>query len=348
MQTNILIYHEDRYLLDSISTYISSNNREFNLLIYTEGEKALEYIRENSTKIDVIISTHKFLKSISSVNITKIAISNNTIFEAQDDLFYLNVYQSGEDIVNDLKKICLIENNMPITNKKSQSTKLVSFYSTQGGSGKTTISYSTAVQCATNSKVLYLNFETSSYTDNLYKENSSVPMEDILFAIKDKRRSMEIILKGAVKNRHNVYVLPPFSSLGDLLDLTVEDIKNLLNSIIKTGEYEYIFIDLSSEFTPMNHVIMEECHKIILVYSGDTIGNGKLNLFLNDPYISRLPVFNNFRVVRNKCLQKKQYDHCIAIFPFSQSMAKDVEITTILSNNPEFANACRGILQILN
>lgn len=348
MQTNILIYHEDRYLLDSISTYISSNNREFNLLIYTEPEKALEYIRENSSKLDVIMSTPRFLKSIDNTNITKIAISNSTNLEAQDDLFYLNVYQCGEDIVNDLKKICLVENNIPITNRKSQSTKLVSFYSTQGGSGKTTIAYSTALQCAVSKKVLYMNFETSSYTDNYYKESFPVPMDDILFAIKDKRTSMEILLKGAVKNRHNVYVLPPFNSLGDLLDLSVEDVKNLINNITEIGEYEYIFIDLSSEFTPLNQAIMEECHKIILVYSGDIIGNGKLNLFLNDPFISRLTIFNSFRIVRNKCLQKKQYDDSIAIFPFSQSMTKDVEITTILSNNPEFANACRGILEIIN
>lgn len=347
MQTNVVIYHDDRYFLDAISTFINSNNREFKLIIYTNLEKVMEYMDADSRQVDVVIAPTRFLQSMKKTDITKIAISNITRFELYDDLYSINIFQSGEDIVNDLKKICILENNMPIVKSKNSNTKLVSFYSTQGGSGKTTISYSVALSCAAKSKVLYMNLETSQFTENFYKESYSVDLGDILFSVKARRLSIEMLIRAFVKNSHNVHTLPPFKSIGDFLDLNAEDIKYLISSIIDTGGFDYIFIDLSSGFNDINQCVMEESDKVIIVYSGDTIGSGKLNILLNDPYVNRLAIYNKFCIVRNKCLQKKQYGDSISTFPFSQSMSKDIEIATILSNNHEFRNGCALVLEAI-
>ena len=69
--------------------------------------------------------------------------------------------------------------------KKKQ--KLISFASVQGGSGKTTLAYISAMLAARTATSAYVNMEDFGYTEHLYQVNFETSMEDVMFALKDTK-----------------------------------------------------------------------------------------------------------------------------------------------------------------
>ena len=315
---NLLFFSTDEYFLNQVTTFISRTQQEINIVTYSNFDKAQNYLNDNFNKIGVVLAEEYFFENWQYSNIIPIIISSRTNLTAEGDFYSLNVYQQGEDLIRDLKKICLDKNTLGIIADANKLTKLVSFFSIQGCSGQSTIAYQLATSSAQKCKVLYLSFDFVNIYQQLYPAEYSVDLADMMFQIKDKMNEKSNFYQAVVRNQHGVYVLPPFQTIGDITELTEEDVTYLLQQMINLNEFDYIFVDLNHELSHLNQVLMQMSQKIISVYTADLIGQQKQNYFLKDPYIAKLGLLNHIELVNSK-VQKEEFQKSSNVeFPYIQ------------------------------
>lgn len=347
MKINVLIYSTDTYFIQAISTFIR-NYKEITIIAFSDEAQTNSYIESSEQSIHIILAPEKFLINLpQNVSALKLKIADQTEVFEKDGLYSLNIYQPGEDIVRDLKRIFADVHTIASTRTTDRATKCAAFFSTQGGSGTSTVAYMTAIQLSKSSRVLYMNFELTPYINGMQESNYSVAMQEVLFHLKDRRNVASILLKAAVKNEHGLFTLPPFSSVGDLLELQEDEINYLLEQITASGEYDVIVVDLPAYLSALSRTVLQECDNIFMVYTATNTGIGKSELWRQDPYVQSLGLVEKSHLILNKCESRNISHQAVAYFPISQSMLREQAIDAVLASNLEFAEGCQGIVNEL-
>lgn len=343
----LMIFSEDIYFIEVFSTYAGKNCPEIEFFFFSDKKKAEEFLEERSGSLSAVLADEDFLKTVQPQVKLKAAICSKTVLDREADIQKLNIYQQGADIIGDIKKILAAFSDEALTFTQGSMGNIAAFFSTQGGSGKTTLAYMTAVQLAKNHQTAYLNFEENPYVDHLYSQSFEAGMEELLFAVKDKRSLAPVLLGAMKKNSHNVYVLPLTRSISDLEAINGEDVEYLLRAMMEMAEIEYLILDISTGFSEMNRKILELSRTIFMVYGADGTGMGKMQYFLSDPALARQPYQGRLRYVLNKCPHKVEDPRYVAVFPYSQSMAQGVAVTSALNANGEFVKGCNEMIELM-
>lgn len=347
MKVCILVCSENQYFVDCFSSYIMEHGKAgFEFAFFTEKEAAVSYL--SSRVIDLILADELFFHEYEiSGKCVPICISNQTKLSKEGFLQELNIYQRGVDILGDLQKIAAV-----MTNKKERSTankehKVITFYSPQGGAGKTSLAYICALLYAQDKTGIYLNMEEFGYTDHLYQTEFETEMEEVIFAIKDHRdisASLSNILK---KDKRNVTVLPIVKNISDFIEMTAEDIQILIKKIFEIVGSGCLFLDLSGGLSERNRALLEFSDMIFWVFQDDVCGRGKMDRMKNDESMREISYYDRSYFVINKCKNKTEDTSAIHI-PFSESLSRGVEIETVLSGNWDFYRMCMEMTAIIN
>ena len=343
----IVLYSQDVYFMDIFSMYVKQQHPELIISLFTEKEKARSYIRSHEDEVDVVMADKLFFKDFEAQVPVEIIIGNQTIADTERKIQSLNIYQQRSDIVGDLKKIVLCMSGNSLGHEGFQGGRVAAFSSTQGGSGKTTIAYMTAIQSAKSRRTAYINLETAPYTQGLYQAEFDIAMEDLLFAVKDRRSLAGILISGLKKDQNQVLVLPPIKSMRDFMDITDKDIEYLIQALMDHGEVEMLIIDVPFDFSEKSQKVMEMSDRIFMVYTADSMGGGKQSVFAADPGKEGQAGLERVRYVQNRCPDRRDNNPYAMTFPFSQSIAKGVSLSMVLEGNGDFAKGCSALIQMV-
>lgn len=345
---DLMLFSEDLYFTEVFSTYVIHNYPEFHISFFSNESKALQFLKEHQN-LDAVIAASSFWKQFKeeSGSFVEIEIGSKTILPGRGERALLNIYQPGVDIAGDIRKILVALSDSKIIFYNDRNERIVTFYSTQGGSGTTSIAYMTAIQLAKTGQTAYLNFEENPFTDHLYKQKYDVGMENILFAVKDKRDLASILVSGFKKNEDHVYTLPTMRSLHDFKDIMPEDVELLLQSLLELGDIQYLVMDLSAGVSDLNRKIIEMSDAIFMVYGADQVGKGKKERFITDPGIDHTAYRGRIKYILNKCLQREDGGGDSVQFPYSQSVAQGIRLSSVLINNGEFTKGCSAIVDMI-
>ena len=244
-----------------------------------------------------------------------------------------------------MQKITLAIHGGGILNNKER--KIVTFYSPQGGTGKTTLAYICALLYSRNKSGVYLNLEEFGYTEHLYQNEFEIGMEDIMFAIKDKRDVVISITNAMKKDKRNVSILPKMNNYSDLADLNADDLVILMESIQQTSSENCVFVDLSGGLSEENRKIMELSDINFLVFEEGVVGKGKMERIKADRSVQDAPFFGRSYFLINKCKDRSEDIDAIHI-PFSQSLFNGVDVETVLAGNRDFYQKCMEIMGMID
>lgn len=347
MGMKIMLFSEDAYFMEAFSSFAGIGCPELDFDFFSDEDMAGGFLDKKGNELDAVIAGDGFFKRYEAAGVIRISMGHQTVIASEKGIHRLNIYQQGGDIAGDIKKILISASEKEILFNSTHDGKIISFFSTQGGSGKTTIAYMTAVQLAKQFQTAYLNFEEIPFTGHLYEQQYDTNMEEILFAVKDKRGLAPALMAGLKKNQDMVYTLPNVCSLNDFLDVTADDMERLLDALMELGEIDRLVIDLSACFSAVSKKVLEMSDKIFMVYQKDAVGLGKLTAFLDDPGIRQMPYRGRMKYILNKCPQKMEDNRFSVMFPFSQSMAQGVAVTSALGGNSEFVRGCSAVIDIL-
>ena len=342
----ILLQMDDAYFVKAFSNYVSCNCPELEFLCFTSAEKANAFLKGNP-RLDVVIGEERFLAGYDQGDAIRLAASDCTVFSSPETM-RLNVYQAGRDIVADIKSALTLCKGYLRTPTGQSIKNVVALFSQQGGSGKTTIAYALAMAAVRQGKqAMYLNLEPVPYTGQLYSHDFHKSMDDLLFALKDGRELAPIMLDTLERDEMGVLILPPMHSTGDLLSLTQEDVRQILQVLIENVGIDYLLIDLPCGLYSLNAWVLEECTTILQVYSDDECGHTRMRQANADPYYQELSIKGMTLSVMNRSRLKSLESGEVISIPFSESLQQGRMVSQVQESNPAFLNSCIALLQKL-
>lgn len=164
--------------------------------------------------------------------------------------------------------------------KTQASTKLVSVFSVNGGSGKTTTALGLSGALARDGfKVLYLNTEClQDY--QLFIQNMEYLPDSIGYqCVMDCERAAEMMLSKV--RRNGFEYIPPFSKALASYQITIQSVVRIMEYIQKKNIYDYIVMELSQEMQPEKMNLLQKSDRIVIVTTQEEQAVAKLGLFFN-------------------------------------------------------------------
>lgn len=156
-------------------------------------------------------------------------------------------------------------------------SKLIAFYASKPGSGKTTLALHTAYQLAKlNIKALYLNLEFRNSTAHLlapenlledYSLHASQHVSHLYYYAQHNQAKLEQAIQTAIlihpETQINYLNLP--SNGFEMQACKAETVQVLLKQLQELEEYDYILLDLSSDYHERTLAALEMSEQIIWV-----------------------------------------------------------------------------------
>lgn len=340
----LALYSSDLYFIKAFSNYICQKQCAFELVCFTSQEQIIFALQKESW--EGLLSESSDLRKFAD-NMIYIELGNRTVYPKEGTTAVLNIYQQSSALLEELEYLLHLSGVQILSLQDKENGKMVGFFSTEGGSGKTSLAYLTAVSAAKSCRTAYFNLEALAAISNLYTMEFPVTMERILFALKDGRSLDETFSGVMMKNSDGVYVLPTVKSIGDYLEITPETIYEILNHLLTKGAIELLVVDLPCAFSSMTIEILNKCNKIVWVYSDTTFGMSKYKELTSDPYLVKGQMKQKSLYIRNKCTSKQREPEIVATFPFSQRVQQIEQISKILSVSEEFKGNCQVLVQEL-
>lgn len=206
----------------------------------------------------------------------------------------------------------MLNQDQIIENRVKSRTIIIAFYSPQGGTGKTTISFNLAINYALKKlKVLFVDLGLFSSIDNYFNQKAPGKGINYLFSILRQDSSILNIDTGISYIKDAVHSFLPehldvlISDNPVIMDgIAFDEMCQLLDIIAASRLYDVVIVDMSSELSERNMAAMFRAQHIILVINPDVSAIHKLVSFKNN-VASKIALSDaKIEIVANKCIRQ--------------------------------------------
>ena len=276
----LAIYDLESGYADSLMQYIhQKQNMPFKTVAFTNKNALYEYLKEHHIDI-LLISVTEMEKELEDEDIEKIILlSNGKIFSEYIGYASIYKYQSSERIIREvLDYFVEVHNCENIVTNISQSVEIVAVYSPVKRIGQTILSLTLGQILANDFTTLYINMEEFSAFDKIFHQSYEGDLSDLMYFYKQSPDILPIKLKAIVNTIHKLDYIPPLVYSKDLRNIDTGDWVELIKSVVATGMYEKIVIDLSSVVADV-FSILDICSKVYMPTINDMVSSMKISAF---------------------------------------------------------------------
>ncbi|MBS3680364.1 AAA family ATPase [Ornithinibacillus massiliensis] len=273
--------------LQSLASFIRNEggNNQFLVTYFSKEETLSSYLKQGEM-VDILLVS-------SEISIPRIQRDMFVILLEDDLLKVKNTsmpsvyrYQRLDQLVSNILGLYYEKNEEAgrLLQRNNQ-TKIFSFYSPNGGVGKTTTAVNFSKQLALNdAKVFYLNLETFNTTKLFLSDDNENPSLQIFYYA--KTASGQLLSKIEKLRRHDPHAMVDFFDIEinaqELLELSGNEIERIVNGLLETDAYDYIILDLDSSIHERNLMAMKESDTIFWILANDSVGPLKTKSFLEE------------------------------------------------------------------
>ena len=188
-----------------------------------------------------------------------------------------------------------------IGDRENNETEFIMVYSPSGGSGNTLVSMGIAGALSKcNKRVLFISTEVLQGF-NYYLSNNEYISNNFEKHLHNHSENIVEVLKGAIRKECFDYLLP-FRQATNSYNIKLDDYRYLLESLRKSGDYDYIVVDTSCELSNSKTKLMSFCHKVIVVTMQNKVSTAKLERLINNIDCSDR---NKFMFICNKYMDSE-------------------------------------------
>ena len=345
----VLLQNDDEFFIKNFNDFVATSIKDIQFLCYTDVDRAIKELEDSKIHIVAAIGGYEFIKRVNSSEkidnkLVRLLTSSETKIK-KDDISEINIFQNGKAFVSDIRTAIssITGNSLGQVNGRY----VVSFFSVQGGVGKSTLAYALAMVAVSQGKqAMYLNFEPSAYLDRFYTPMDPKGLNDLLYNLRDDRKDVqEQILNTRKRDENGVWVLPPFENISELYKLEKKQIEVLVNNLHEKVDVDYVFIDLPAGYQEVNMWVMTMSNVIIHVASNIAGGEKRLEKTLQDVYYKNIEFAGKTITVINKKTEDQIRSVVDMTIPFSNSLSKDVKVLDVLKTNPGYYKAINELLE---
>lgn len=224
------------------------------------------------------------------------------------NITYINKYTSVKEICSEVMNNVTTDAEAVLN--KREKTKVIMVYSPIGGIGKTTVAAGLCGALAQKRRrALFIGTDTLQTFGYLLNEKTALDSGMEKYFVSHAEDVYEVI-KPYIKVEL-FHILPPFGRALSSLNITGSDFAYLIEKIKKAGEYDYIVIDSSSDFTEHTSLLMGKADYKMIVTGQDRNSVAKLACLLDNIDCSDssryLFVCNKYRSAEENVLLSTEY-----------------------------------------
>ena len=259
----------------------------------------LESVLSSYDEIEVYTYTDKeaFETLLKNQRLEVILFSEDMYFKGMEDMVRMSILLVGEseNVPKEFFEIPSIGKYQRISNiykailekyssvagrtlsSTNEGTRTIAFWSPVGGAGKTTLAFAYALRLAREKKnVLYLNLETYPGDEAYLPDNLNRGITE-LAADLNKSIDYELKIKGLIqKKEEHFFYMKHFDKVVDFKDTPDETLVEIIKTMEKYGQFDYIVVDLDSSTNSKNECIMTHANRICIVGCRDAYSDSKL------------------------------------------------------------------------
>lgn len=283
----IIIADPDSRYVDKVTDYINSSHSNcVRLSSFTRLDLLKEFLQSTGEEIDILVAAPSFLRHFPELpdNVKLVAaLSDGTPVEGYQPSTVINKYQPGDKLVNRLT-CCYSDAHAgsPVLADVDK-TRIVSVYSANGGSGKTSVAFGLAVNLTGQGySVLFLSFESICSAAATIMHSGSDGFTHLMLSLRDNPEILPAKVE-AYKCRDHSYgldYLPPPENFLEISELNEPDINLLLTKLKQMSAYDFIIVDMDSR-ADMKALAVFDCSDVIVFLTlPDEISRVKGEMFL--------------------------------------------------------------------
>lgn len=313
MKIKTVIVDEDRRYLKRLIDYFSLDYGDrIALSVFSEQEKAMEYLKEHDVNIFLISEKIEFDVNKLPESVSVGILVENPSISSINDVPALCKYQKVEDIYKQIVERYSenVKDDISISVNENSSCKQIAFVSCGNAAGATTLSIAfSAFLVSKGHSVCYLNLEKFNSQDAYFKTEKAGGFSDLLYTVKSNKGNlvlkMESLLRTDISGIR--YIDSPAHPM-DLWECTAENIAVILKTIRDVSKCEYLVVDMDLTSKSYFMEVLKASNCILLPNDGSTSGNAKLTGFLQLINVMEeqvnYPLHTKMRVIYNRFSRK--------------------------------------------
>ncbi len=269
-----VVFSEDEEYAKSWGNYIrKKSNIPYDFKIFSDLEKLRDFSSKENIDVLLLEKEEKLRAKMIFVLYEKLPVVENEGFR------YICKFQSANDIISQIAEICTLEGKNHVkSSEKINKTKVIGIYSPINRCLKTIFSVILAKCISKNNSALYLNFEEYSALSEIFPNEQTTNLSDLLFYYKQGAPFLGMRFLAAVSRWDNLdYIFPP-ANKEDVRRAETEELISFLEALKENGDYKYFVIDLGSDICEICK-LLEYCDEVIMPIRKDTISKAKLKDF---------------------------------------------------------------------
>lgn len=237
-----------------------------------------------------------------------------TAGDAQTDYKYINKYQSPEQIINTmLAQVTGLDGWEDNKISQELKIKILGVYSPVRRCLQTTFALTMGQLLSKRHKVLYLNFECFSGFSRLMHREFPADIMDMVYYFNCAKEKLSTRLPSIIQNINGLDFIPPGEANLDIQGITGEKWIELIETIGKISNYEYLILDLTDGMNGLFE-LLSRCYRIYTIIKDDTFAMAKMNQYEE---ILKLNELNDIAERTVKCR-----------FPFFEKVPEDLNLMT--------------------
>ena len=262
MTATLAIYDLDEVYANSLIKYINQKqNMPFKATAFTNKEALEEYLQDNHIDI-LLVDYNLYDEYLELEDVSKIIFLVEDDCQQFKDYSYIYKFQSSENIIRKILDY-FAELNISKTGSiaKRNGTKIVGVYSPIKKPEQTVFAFTVGQVLAESGSTLYINMDEFTAFDKIYHQNYQGDLSDLMYYFKQNKDTVAIKLKAIVNTVNTLDYVPPLKYSRDLRTMETTKWIELLETIMATGMYENIVIDIGNVVEDITSLI-EFCDKI--------------------------------------------------------------------------------------
>ncbi len=286
MKIKIMILTDDKKYIDKfLKTAAVQYSQKLNVSVFTQKDKADEYLRDNRPNI-VLIGEEFADEEFNLPKRTELVyFVNQKGIEYRNEHRAVCKYQTFSSIYTEILDIYseALNSSVVLHSGGGIQSKVITFCGACGGVGTSTAAAACAQRLANvGVAVLYLNLETCGSADLYFSGTGGSSFSKVIYALAMQNASTTLKLESALKrDTDGVYYYSACESDLDMLELDAQATANLFEELNKTELFEVIIADVSFSYCEKIYQLIERSFVTVFVTDGSECANRKTQRCMN-------------------------------------------------------------------
>ena len=242
--------------------------------VFSEKKELLEFAKQEPIEI-LLIAEAVYGDFVQGLNVKMPIILSETGMVKEHGLVHIDKYQPAEQVRQEILYHYMEHSEeryirMPGRGK----AKLIGMYSPVKRCLQTTFALTFSQLLAEKYRTLYLSFEYFCGQEE-WKDCKRQDLSTLLYHRQNKGQLQGMYLQTLVRKEGNLDCVIPMMNGENLLYITPEEWKKLLDNLIYCGEYEYVVLDLSENLQGLFE-ILRACDHIYTMVLEDPAAQQKV------------------------------------------------------------------------